>query len=64
MLREVVDVDFDVHGMLQVVEQNGEYMVIVDGVTRHAPASAEDVMRAMGHYIQSLSYKISKLEQK
>ncbi|MBU9200193.1 hypothetical protein KTD31_02080 [Burkholderia multivorans] len=32
---------------------DGRYHVVRDGVNRHPDASAEDVMRALGNYLQS-----------
>lgn len=59
-IQEVVDVDFGATGSLQVIKEDDVYHVIVDGVTRHPDCSAEDVMRALGHYVNSLSYQLSK----
>lgn len=36
------------------------YQVVVDGVIRHGNCSAEDVMRALGNYLHSVSFELKK----
>jgi len=56
---EIVDVDFGVHDSLQVLKaEDDKYHVVVAGVVRHPNCSAEDAMRALGHYIHELSYRL------
>lgn len=38
------------------------YNVLVNGEVKHPNCSAEDVMRALGHYIHSQANKINQLE--
>jgi hypothetical protein len=40
---------------------DGTYDVRCNNVTRHTPCSAEDAMRALGHYLASESYQLAKL---
>lgn len=40
---------------------DGTYDVRCNNVTRHTPCSAEDAMRALGHYLASESYQLGKL---
>lgn len=40
---------------------DGTYDVRSNNVTRHTPCSAEDAMRALGHYLASESYQLGKL---
>lgn len=40
---------------------DGTYDVRCNNVTRHTPCSAEDAMRALGHYLFSESYQLGKL---
>lgn len=45
-------------------DAGGRYHVLRNGVARHPDSSAEDVMRALGVYIQSGLYKSPKPEQR
>jgi hypothetical protein len=45
-------------------DKDGRYHVLRNGVARHPDSSAEDVMRALGVYIQSALYKSPKPEQR
>ena len=42
---------------------DGTYDVRCNNVTRHTPCSAEDAMRALGHYLASEAYQLGKLRQ-
>lgn len=42
---------------------DGTYDVRCNNVTRHSPCSAEDAMRALGHYLASEAYQLGKLRQ-
>ncbi len=57
----IVHVDLgskELHVVRQAEVEPAAYDVIVDGVIRHPNSSAEDVMRALGNYIQSLSHQL------
>lgn len=70
----IVDVAFSPSGSLQVNRKEcmpyldddevrqapDKYDVIVDGVCRHRNCEPEDAMRALGHYILSLSYELHR----
>ena len=39
---------------------DNNYYVFSDGVLRHPKCTAEDVMRALTHYLRGLEYKLEK----
>lgn len=52
MQRVLVDVESAV-GRVRVEQSGLRYTVAVDGIVRHPDCNAEDVMRALGHYLAS-----------
>ncbi len=52
----VIDVDAP-FGQVTVLRQGPQYEVQVDGVAKHPNCSAEDVIRALGHYLHSASQR-------
>lgn len=48
----VIDVDA-AFGQVTVLRQDAEYSVLVNGELKHPHCSPEDVIRALGHYLQS-----------
>lgn len=70
----IIDVAFGPSGSLQVnrkechpyMDDDGvrqapdQYDVIVDGVCRHRNCQPEDAIRALGHYIESLTFALHR----
>lgn len=55
----VIEVDTPFGG-LTVLRQSSQYEVLVDGVVKHPGCTAEDVIRALGHYLHSASTQAGK----
>jgi hypothetical protein len=55
-------IEVEGNGMTVVVtkDEKGVYTVTTDGVVRHTPCSAEDVMRAMANYLHNALYLLEK----
>lgn len=58
----VVDVEVDATRVLVVRDANGQYHVARDGKLRHPGCNADSAMAALGVYLHSALYKLSKLE--
>jgi len=61
VIAEVVDsrdlTQYSVHK-----RDDGMYEVLENGVVRHSPCSAEDVIRALSHYLQSVVFENERLK--
>lgn len=60
----IVDVDMFEKPLQVIKKENGLYDVVHDGVVRHPDCKAENVMSALGHYIHSLDFHLTKATQK
>jgi len=59
----VSEIDNDNFKLVVMKKCNGKFDVIVDGVVRHPECDNEAVIRALAHYLNSFSYKLSKTEK-
>lgn len=59
-VSEIDNVNFKLYVMKK---HNEMFDVIVDGVVRHPNCDNEAVIRALTHYLDSFSYKLSKTEK-
>jgi len=60
----IVQVELSSGALVEVNRMSdGSYDVSNAGVVRHTPCSAEDAMRALGHYLHSEAYQLIKLRQ-
>ena len=53
-LKVLVDVRVEPMGDLRVLKHKGVYTVEVNRFPKHTDCTADDVIRALGHYIQGL----------
>lgn len=70
MTTRTTIIDVDLNGKpLQVISvfegfpEPTYYEVIVDGVVKHPDCSVEDALRALGHYINGLSFQLLKISE-
>lgn len=59
----IVDVDADKQHIQVVRTESGHYDVINNGTVRHPSCDAESAMRALGFYLNGISYKLEKLSE-
>ena len=64
-MSQVIAEVVDGHDLTQYSVQkrdDGMYEVLESGVVRHSPCSAEDVIRALSHYLQSVVFENERLK--
>lgn len=58
--KVIVEVD-SAFGLIRVIKTDeGQYNVVCGGEVKHPNCDSEGALRALGHYIASLSHKLSR----
>lgn len=60
----IVEIDFMGSQLVVMKKENGLYDVMVGDEIKHPDKNADGALAALGHYLHSLDYKLSKLENK